>query len=79
MSKDGFVFVGAMIIVMSIIIVPIIISTSNREQWLKEHNCKLIHQNPDETSFEYDPALKMMTQKIHPGEKFYECDNGVWK
>lgn len=74
-------FALAMIATVAVVggIVFLAISLDEKEEhWLAAHNCEVIHQNPDYTVLQYEPASKTLMPITYKGKKFYKCDNGEW-
>ena len=75
-------FAASMLILVSLIallIFAVFEITKSEEEYLLDHECKLIHKNPSITHLEYDAATKMMVPRTYSGKKFYECKDGEWR
>ena len=77
MTKDACIFGSVMLFVFVVIFIPIIYLGNREQQWLTEHNCKLLHQNPEYTVLQWNGVV--MVPMVHEGKKFYECNDGEWK
>lgn len=78
MDKGMFIGYGTILAVVAGL-VGLLSFRFDEDEYLKTHNCKLIHRNPNYTVMEYDYGWSMMRPKEYEGKKFYECDDGEWR
>lgn len=77
-NKEKMLFGGLGLALVLILGYVYLEAKEHHEDMLRNH-CKIIHQNPDTTQYEYDPSLKMMMPKTYRGHWFYECDDNEWR